>query len=293
MMSNAWDLEAITANVIEEKASTLITVSWLGYVHVYLQTVSLLCSFYIIIVKNWALQRGNLLSNIFLFVTIGQVIRCFGKQIELIYSYTTNSKEFTIAGTLYFANIGAFLISVGWITLGCTYYYGAFKWKDAYSSVYVHERLKKLYIKLAIIFGIIFIIWMILVSISYDLAAYLHMLTFVPGTLAHFIFYYKLKKSSGDGSSGSASIISVLDNNEQRLYNIGLFGAGLQGTMYLLIVPIVVLFDNDTLRVVLLFFGAIGIGIAYPAVVVGLEALGKISNFQTECESKQTEMEKI
>ena len=228
MAWSPWDLKYNAEQSSERNDDLMINMNWVGLAHCVLPTFAFTNLLYIVVIRNHANKKSNIITNLFCMVLIGQLFVCFGYQVGYLY-YDLVSMEFVIFAVLICQNIGFSALSFGAAMISVVYYYII---KQNYSKIYKlfygNQRWHVILCYLTYV-----TIWLTLVCYHWIFVRIFFMI-FIPGCLIlHLILYCKLggycacmSCCNPRQNTNIATATQSVDHNNVY-YKIGLFGSSL------------------------------------------------------------------
>ena len=268
MSWQAWDLE-YNAELSSERQNEewRMEMNWIGLAHIVLPTFAFTNLLYIIVIRNYARKKANIITNLFCLVLIGQLFVCFGYQVGYLY-YDVVNIQFVIFAVLICQNVGLAALSFFTSMIALVYYYIM---KQDYNKIYkLFYGNQRWYVAA---WYLIFVgIWLTL-SCYHWIFTRLFFFIFIAGCLIlHLIYYCKLGNyclCCCNPQSKTGIKISVDASNVY--YKIGMFGSILFALIFTILPIFIVLFD--AVPKVLL---AVLAGICHCATHVGFDYIASL-----------------
>ena len=261
MGADSWDLGGIASDLQYSGDNGTFLMNVRGIGHVFLPTMALTNILYNVVIKNKIQRCDNILINLYTFTMIGQLINCFGFQIEfLYYGVPDNNTSLLILGVLFCKNIGFITITYGtFLSCVCYYFIGVYHNVNRNGYAVVHNIVFKYGVIGYLLFGSM---WLTLVCF-YGPFAYILFIIFIPlSTISQLTFYTLLGKKS-----------PFVDTNDDY-YKVGFYGSILEAfnfTVWLVVCIFTAAIPN-TLAGVL-------IGLSHSMVNVGINYLSTLEMF--------------
>ena len=286
MNSNRWNVAKDA--VIDQELTT--SINWIDFAHIILRILTLTNLLYIIIIRNYVNKKPNILTNLYSFTLIGQLVACFGYQLSHLY-YQYMNMTLAIFTISICQNIALAILSFSIIMIALVYHLLITKdYSKMYKLFYGSYRW-------CVVLGYLLLVTTWMISCCYHwIFSRIFFVVFVEGGLILYSIYYcRLGGYSYCWCTCCCEYnpdypIRTLTKNpfvgktlvdpSNRRYKIGLFGSVLFGATIMIVPIFEVIFDeNVILKLILDISLIISVGLCYCAIHIGVDyiASSKIS----------------